>query len=191
MKGKILIVPGYKGSPAGHWQTWLEGHYPNSDRLKSVNVNQPILSTWSEEIERYLVQQNEPVTLVAHSFGCLAAAHVIAKHKRQVNAALLVAPASPHRFTEQGHITHYPTSPSISDSLPSSPLGVTGLIMASQNDPWLAYPDAHELAVRWGVRFHNAGYVGHINIESGHGPYPKIKSLLDNLIATTETTATK
>lgn len=92
MKGKILIVPGYKGSPAGHWQTWLEGHYPNSDRLKSVNVNQPILSTWSEEIERYLVQQNEPVTLVAHSFGCLAAAHAIAKHKRQVNAALLVPP---------------------------------------------------------------------------------------------------
>lgn len=186
MKGNILIVPGYKGNPRGHWQTWIEKQYPNAQRLKAINYHQPALFNWSTHISEYLAQQTHPVTIVAHSFGCLAAVLAIKQQRHMVNTALLVAPASPLRFTEDGHINDFPTSPTISAALPDKPLGITGLIVASQNDPWMDYKDAHELSLKWGMLFHNAGYAGHINIESGHGPYPKVKVLLDSLIYITQ-----
>ena len=182
MKGNILIVPGYRGSPSGHWQTWIEAQYPNAERLTAIDYHQPALSDWSEHISEYLANQTHPVTIVAHSFGCLAAVLAIKKHQSKVSAALFVAPASPLRFTEHGHINDFPNMPTISTILPNTSLGIIGLIVASQNDPWMAYKDAYKLSLRWGMLCHNAGPVGHINLESGHGPYPAVKLFLDSLI---------
>ncbi|CAH1563528.1 RBBP9/YdeN family alpha/beta hydrolase [Vibrio owensii] len=187
MKGNILIIPGYKDSPKGHWQTWIEKQYPNAERLKTIDYHQPVLFNWSAHISEYLAKQAHPVTIVAHSFSCLAAVIAIKQHRPLVNAALLVAPASPIRFTKDGHTKKFPTSPTISSALPDEPLGITGLIVASQNDPWMDYEDACELSLKWGMPFHNVGDAGHINIESGHGPYPKVKMLLDSLIYITQT----
>jgi len=57
-------------------------------------------------------------------------------------------------------------------ALPTRPLNVSGSILASRNDPWLAYEKAAELARRWGLVLHDIDAAGHINPESGHGPWP-------------------
>jgi hypothetical protein len=39
-----------------------------------------------------------------------------------------------------------------------------------------------QLAEHWGSRFVNASAVGHINLDSGHGPWPQGETLLTDLI---------
>jgi predicted alpha/beta hydrolase family esterase len=41
---------------------------------------------------------------------------------------------------------------------------------------------ARRLAVDWKSRFVNAGAVGHINLDSGHGPWLEGEALLQELI---------
>jgi len=41
---------------------------------------------------------------------------------------------------------------------------------------------AEDLARALGSRFVNAGHVGHINVDSGHGPWPQGEALLKELI---------
>jgi predicted alpha/beta hydrolase family esterase len=57
---------------------------------------------------------------------------------------------------------------------PDSPIRQAALI-ASQNDPWMSAANAQRWATRWGSSFSNLGPVGHINAESGFGPFPLAK----------------
>jgi hypothetical protein len=45
----------------------------------------------------------------------------------------------------------------------------------------MAQDNARDWARRWGFVFHDAGDAGHINVESGHGPWPLIRNLLQSL----------
>src|SRR5690606_23598384 len=53
-----------------------------------------------------------------------------------------------------------------------APLKVSGSLIASRNDPWMRFDKAADLAQRWGLALHDAGAAGHINPESGYGPWP-------------------
>ena len=48
-------------------------------------------------------------------------------------------------------------------------------VLASTNDPWLSVDKAYQLAEAWGSEIHVLGAVGHINVESGFGPWPEIR----------------
>ena len=56
------------------------------------------------------------------------------------------------------------------------------LLLASRNDPWLAYSGAEDLAQRWGSRLVDLGHAGHVNAESGLGAWPEGLELLCGLI---------
>lgn len=183
MIDKILVIPGYKGSPNGHWQTWLQTQYPNTERIKEIDHHKPILSQWSAQIQQYLEQQTLPIIIIAHSFGCLAALDAIVRKQLQskVSGVLFVAPASPYRFTSYGHRADFPNERSIVETLTIRALGVLGTMVVSRNDPWMNYDHACSLASDLGLLTYDAGYVGHINIESGHGPWPEVKALIDDI----------
>lgn len=179
----ILIVPGYKGSDEEHWQTWLQKQYRVSARITGINYDQPVLNDWVQSIQEYLRHQQHPVSIVAHSFGCLAVASALdhPDFTDIVKTLLLVAPASPERFTAKGHQQYFPALPTITPMIPKSSLGVIGMLVASRNDPWLPFQEAIELARQWELLFFDNGAVGHINPESGYGPWPECKFLLDSL----------
>jgi hypothetical protein len=46
------------------------------------------------------------------------------------------------------------------------------MLVASINDPWLAFAKASRWASRWGCPMAVLGAAGHVNVESGHGPLP-------------------
>jgi predicted alpha/beta hydrolase family esterase len=81
---------------------------------------------------------------------------------------LLVAPADPDRF-------------GIDEQLPRHALGVPATLVASSNDPWLRLTSAGQLATRWRARFVAYAGAGHINAESGYGPWPEGLALLAQL----------
>jgi predicted alpha/beta hydrolase family esterase len=179
---RILVVPGLHDSGPGHWQTWLQGQYRGAVRVVQSDWHRPDLSAWSERIAQTLAR-HDPRTewvAVAHSFGCLALAHHLGLHNAMskgpltaglahIRAALMVAPADPDKFG----VTHH---------LPTQGLGLPATLVGSNTDPWMRADQAQAWAARWGVNFHNLGDAGHINVESGFGPWPLARYKVDQMV---------
>jgi uncharacterized protein len=174
-----LVIPGYHGSPQGHWQQWLTTQLPGSTLLDGIDWEQPVLATWAGRVRELLTRAPEPLTLVAHSFGCLAAVVATADRPDKVADLILVAPADPARFDFLGlrSTSAFPQF-QLEHALPERSLQVSGIVIGSSNDPWLQLEQAQRFAQRWKLDFHDAGAVGHLNIESGHGPWVQGLDLL-------------
>jgi hypothetical protein len=102
---------------------------------------------------------------------------VIAVEDRPQNVAgvILAAPADPQRFhlLGLGRVDDRRlTVKTLADVLPTRALGVPGVLVASENDPWMSLSDARQWAQVWDIGVVNAGTVGHLNTESGFGPWP-------------------
>ena len=72
-----------------------------------------------------------------------------------------------------------PERPEIREQIPTwSPIDMQALpfpsvLLGSRNDPYCDVQRASDFAEAWGSAFIDAGEAGHINIESGHGPWPE------------------
>ncbi|WP_341327183.1 alpha/beta hydrolase [Methylotuvimicrobium sp. KM2] len=176
MKTKIITVPGFHGSDVKHWQTWLERQLPGSERVSGIDWERPQILTWARAIEKHIDAKPERVILVAHSFGCLASALVASRYPEKVAGLILVAPASPQRFSLTGPIgVNFGSENDISSYLPKQRLQTLGLLVASTNDPWMELGQSEEFGRQWGMSLYNAGNAGHINSEAGYGEWPLIK----------------
>ena len=111
---------------------------------------------------------------MAHSFGCLASVVAAADRPDKVAGLMLVAPADPERFTPRGLRERDAAvmEPGLSDCLPCRLLPMPSLVVASSNDPWVRLTSAAFWADQWGSRLVEIGAAGHINVDSGHGPWP-------------------
>jgi predicted alpha/beta hydrolase family esterase len=175
----VLIIPGYHGSGPEHWQSWLERELPTATRVTGIDWNLPVLADWALRVRETLARAPQPLRIVAHSFGCLAAVVAAADRPDQVADLILVAPADPERFDFTGLRQEQAPAdqPSLSAALPLRGLQVRGHLVYSSNDPWLAPATARSLAATWQLEAHDAGPAGHINGDSGYGPWPFILEL--------------
>jgi uncharacterized protein len=120
-----------------------------------------------------------PIVLAAHSLGCLAVAWWAELSGQPwgwpVAGALLVAPAD---------VNSRPLAAELADFAPAPrrPLPFPSILVASEDDPWIAPEAARSLAADWGSHFVNAGPVGHINAASGLGWWEEGQELLDRVI---------
>ncbi|CCE21950.1 RBBP9/YdeN family alpha/beta hydrolase [Methylotuvimicrobium alcaliphilum] len=182
MKTKIITVPGFHGSDVKHWQTWLERQLPGSERVTGIDWESPQIFSWANAIEKHIDATPNRVILVAHSFGCLASALVASRLPEKVAGLILVAPASPQRFSMTGPIA-VDSRPQndISGFLPNRRLDTLGLLVASQNDPWMQFSQAEQFSRQWGLTLYDAGNAGHINSEAGYGEWPLIVEWVTSL----------
>ena len=58
-------------------------------------------------------------------------------------------------------------------NVPRDPLPFPSILVASTNDVFVSVERAVDMATAWGSELHFAGEAGHINVESGHGPWPE------------------
>ncbi len=169
----IVIVPGWRDSGPGHWQSlWAEA-LPGAVRVVQDDWITPVRTAWVASMARTILAQPGPVVVVAHSLGCIAAAHLPAEAAERIQGALLVAPADPER---RGVLSDFAP-------VPYQPLPYRSIVVASTNDPFCPVRTAGAYARSWGselVRLQNAG---HINIEAGFGEWPLGLALLQSLTA--------
>ncbi|HET6389025.1 alpha/beta hydrolase [Hyphomicrobium sp.] len=163
-----LIVPGLRSSGPTHWQTWLERRVSGSVRVTQRDWNDPHLPEWSARVRREIARATGSIFIAAHSFGALAAAQAASDHAERITGALLVAPADPEGF-------------GVAEFLPVKPLGFPVVVVASRNDPWMAFDKARRWAELWRADFVDLGDAGHINAEAGFGPWPEGLALLERL----------
>jgi predicted alpha/beta hydrolase family esterase len=57
--------------------------------------------------------------------------------------------------------------------VPRDPLPFPAVLIASRDDSYADYLESEKLAHDWHAELVDAGASGHINDESGHGPWPE------------------
>lgn len=188
MRHTTLVVPGFHGSGPAHWQSWFESVVPEARRVRRIDWEEPVLARWAGAVRQEIDAAHGPVWLVAHSFGCLATVVAAAERPERVAGTLLVAPADPARFSTIG--LRDPDVPGDTETLapwlPDTRLPFPSIVVASTNDPWLKLAGAAEWAERWGSRLVNVGEQGHINADSGQGPWPLGLALYHTLLEAQE-----
>jgi uncharacterized protein len=173
-----LIVPGLNGSGLAHWQTLWERQYI-FERLEQQDWENPDAVGWTNRLDEAIHSHPEKVVIIAHSLGCWSLIHWAALSeggKDRVQAALLVAPP------DIASSAALPMSALDFTCHPKIKLPFPSILVGSENDPYMTLSKAEALARVTGSRFVNAGFVGHINIDSGHGPWPAGEALLQKLI---------
>ncbi|WP_112664526.1 RBBP9/YdeN family alpha/beta hydrolase [Microvirga flavescens] len=164
----ILIIPGYSNSGPDHWQSRWERQLSTARRIEQDDWDAPDRQAWIERIAREVKKAKRPVVLVAHSLGTLAVAHA---------APLLAGTNVKGAFLVGMPDAEHPDFPSAADRafapVPRDPLPFPSVLIASRNDPYCSYATAEDHAYAWGSALIDAGESGHLNTESGHGPWPE------------------
>lgn len=170
-----FIIPGYQGSGADHWQTWIESTQPNFHRIEQRDWENPNLTEWAENIDKAIAGYDpESVVLVAHSLGCLTVAEWVKRYNRSVKAAMLVAPPDVVRVNER-------IGEDLIEGEPTQHIPFPTTLVASTNDPWISIERAQYFAQHWGSEFINIGEAGHINNLSGFGVWEEGLEILKKL----------
>lgn len=164
----ILLIPGLGEAKSGHWQRrWLE-KMRTAQWVDQQDWKTPYRDDWVENIEQAIIMATRPVVLVAHDLGVPALVHAAQNIKdTKVRGALLVAPLD---LDENRDV---PKAALPFANVPRDPLPFPSLMVASSNDVFCTIERAADLANAWGSDFHEAGEVGHIDLMSGHGPWPE------------------
>lgn len=190
----VLILPGWLDSGPDHWQSqWQAAH--GYTRVEQHDWARPLRGDWIARLEDVVLAQasNVPITLVAHSLGCLlvAAWAALSRNTHRVKCAFLVAPCDVALEVLRPVLTSWkPTRPySAAQPNPTmrpagSPAPVTpklpfrSRLLASRTDPYCSFERAQTLAESWGSSLIDCGARGPINGESDLGNWPYGHALL-------------
>lgn len=178
----FLILHGLGGSTGRHWQEWLF----NELKARGKRVFFPQLPDWDcPQTEIWLarlnnimasIPENERLVVVAHSLGCALWIHYTAQSvKRKVTRAILVSP--PSQYLDKEAIKSFFPLPRNQSALAET--AEKTLIVASSTDLFLP-KNAVSQYFDYGVPCLTLPGMGHINVESGYGPWPWMLDLCLN-----------
>jgi len=167
----FVLVPGFKNSGPEHWQSLWERRSPHFARIAQSRWDNPDVDLWVDATRRLLAARGRRAILIGHSLGALAAICLAGEAHPLVAGLMLVATARPSRFEAV-------------DRVPHRPLGVPAAMVASQNDPLMRFSRAEYWSRLWGVELIDIGEAGHINAESGYGPWDQGLDILVRLART-------
>jgi len=166
-EAEILVIPGLGGSGPDHWQSRWEAKLPTARLVAQADWNRPELEAWRNRIVEETKRAARPAILVAHSLGALAVAHAAPLLGEKAKGAFLVAPPSAKILAGLDMVDPAFAAQKI-ERLP-----FPAIVIASRDDPFAPYDESEALAFALGAELVDAGLSGHINSESGHGPWPE------------------
>ncbi|MFC5385797.1 RBBP9/YdeN family alpha/beta hydrolase [Aquamicrobium segne] len=163
----ILIVPGYTNSGPDHWQTRWQAKLSTARRVEQAQWSKPERNDWINALVKTANEAERPIVFVAHSLGVPTVIHALAHIKKPVAGAFFVAaPDVTNPDIRPKHLMTF-------GPYPRDPLPFLSITVASRNDPYCPFEVAEDIAGAWGSLFIDAGDSGHLNAESGHGPWPE------------------
>ena len=169
MGKKVLILHGWGGSDSPHWQSWLAGElakdYGKVSFLKFSDFDEPKLDVWMRELKQEL-EDFKPDVVVCHSLANTLWFHLCNQQSVQVVEKLyLVAPPSLTCEVEEIK-SFFPLK------APKNLYSKETLLVTSTDDPYLSQTQARELQKNLDVKMIVIQNAGHVNTDSGYGPWP-------------------
>ncbi len=163
----ILIIPGLSNSGPEHWQSRWQQRLSTARRVTQKDWDAPKRDAWVAEIARAIAASKRPVVCVAHSLGVVALLHAAQQAGDKIAGAFLVAPPS------EAVTRELPAVDAAFLPYPRRPLPFPAVLIGGSDDPYAEPGFAKQLAADIGARFVDAGAAGHLNVDSGHGPWPE------------------
>jgi len=167
LKPKVLILHGWGGSDAPHWQNGLakqlasDGYPVFFPQLP--HRDNPTLDEWMNVLDE-IVLEFAPNIIVCHSLANILLFHYLSKNSGlSFDKILLVAPPASDR-----------ENPEIASFFPFEVPAINAtekLLVASTNDKYASSVDAITMAMNAGCEVHIVEDGGHINSESGFGDW--------------------
>ncbi len=173
----ILIIPGYRNSGPGHWQSLWESNLRYAKRVQMPNWDFPHCPDWVEALDFAIREASVsmPPVLVAHDLGCITVAQWAERYQRPIHGALLVAPLDVEQLDTPGAMKEFAP-------IPLFALPFSTHVVASSNDPCVTLEKAQEFADAWDAVFTNLGARGHIDTAAGYGEWPRGEAFLQELM---------
>jgi uncharacterized protein len=168
----ILVIPGYEGAGPTHWQQRMVGKLSTARFVEQDDWTFPSLTNAVGRLVAAVESATRPIVFVAHSTGTTLVAHAMPSLTQlglsaRVKGGYLVAVPSELALAE------FPNIDPAFAQVPREPLPFPSVLVASSNDPYASLEHSADLALAWGSKLIEAGEQGHINIASGHGPWPE------------------
>jgi predicted alpha/beta hydrolase family esterase len=166
---RTLILHGWGGSDYPHWQSWLAGEIAKEYGTVSFPLldhpHFPAKNRWMRQVKE-LLGEFRPDTVICHSLANTLWFHLCHEGEiAPVKRLLLVAP--PRLDLKLDTIsTFFPVTP------PESLFAEEALLVTSTTDPYLDPDEAAALQQALGIDMHVVDGGGHLNAESGYGPWP-------------------
>ena len=165
---RALILHGYEGNDAGHWQSWLAeelraaGHevaYPDlPDPLH------PELDAWLGVLAEH--RQGARDVVVCHSLACLLWLHHRARGAPPARRVLLVAPPGPSAAGQVPALAGFFPAPLEPDHAQGARL------VCSDDDPYCPEDAREAYAKPLRIAADLLPGAGHVNPDTGFGPWP-------------------
>lgn len=178
----FLILHGLGGSGPTHWQAWLyqellkrgeKAYFPDFP-----DKDHPDKAAWLERLNSIFLKipKEEEIIVVAHSLACINWFHYAASGlTRSIKKVILVAP--PSAFLEHEPIKAFLNLPDNKEDIAKA--AEKTLLILSSNDPYCSAQDAPQY-LDLGIPCIILPNMGHINVDSGFGPWPWMLDLCLN-----------
>lgn len=171
---KILILHGWGGSDAPHWQAELAGEVAKNYGTVSFplldNCHFPSKNRWIKQVNQIL-QDFKPDTVVCHSLANTLWFWLCQEEIPHVKRLFMVSP--PSLTTEENTIkTFFPCA------LPEKLYADNIQMIVSDNDPYIKLTEAETIAKHYDIPLTVIKNAGHINADSGYGKWELIEKLV-------------
>jgi predicted alpha/beta hydrolase family esterase len=177
MKNNVLVVSGLWDSGPEHWQThWMKDH-PAWAKVAHRDFAAPLRDEWVAELDAAIAACDGPPVLLAHSLGCMLVAQWAQSGSAlHIAGAMLVAPSDVEAAS-------YPIHPNDFAPVPMAPFSFPSLVVASTDDEYAAIARSRAFAKAWGSDIVEVPDAGHLNGDSGYGPWPEGLAMLEKFTA--------
>jgi predicted alpha/beta hydrolase family esterase len=176
MTTRVLILPGLFNSGETHWQSHWERQFPNFHRVEQQDWETPVAADWVERLNQEIEAFDGDLVLVGHSLAVTLITRWAQQYpeSRKVRGALLVAPSD----TEA---PSYPSGTTGFTPMSTQRLPFPSIMVASTDDPYVTPERAEFFSQAWGSELAWLENAGHINGQTGYGPWPEGLELLHKL----------
>lgn len=174
MQDKVLILHGWGGSDAPHWQAELAAAIAKEYGTVSFplldNCHFPSKNRWVKQL-REILEDFKPDTVVCHSLANTLWFWLCQKEISYVKRLFMVSP--PSLITDIDTIkTFFPCS------LPEKLYAKEVQMIISDNDPYIKVSEAQMMADHYEIPLSIIKNAGHINADSGYGKWELIEKLV-------------
>ncbi|KYJ86877.1 RBBP9/YdeN family alpha/beta hydrolase [Sulfurovum riftiae] len=172
---KVLILHGWGGSDAPHWQAELACEIAKNYGTVSFplldNCHFPSKNRWIKQVKAIL-ENFRPDTVVCHSLANTLWFWLCQEEDMDtVERLFMVSP--PSLTTEENTIkTFFPCE------VPKNIYAKEVHMIVSDNDPWVEMEEAETIASQIDATFTIIHDAGHINADSGYGKWELIEKLV-------------
>ncbi len=176
---KVLILHGWGGSDAPHWQAELAAAVAKNYGTVSFplldNCHFPSKNRWIKQLKEIL-EAFKPDTVVCHSLAntlwfWLCEEEDFMQEISKVKRLFMVSP--PSLTTDVDTIkTFFPCK------MPPKLYAKEIKMIISDNDPYIEIAEAQTIASRYDIPLNIIKNAGHINADSGYGKWPLIEKLV-------------